>query len=60
MEGLVGLPKFSLEDCVRLADYGGKMAVLWEVTNSNTTIWCAVIELDRRTSCEIWGKVDTF
>ncbi|KAG7543801.1 Kelch-type beta propeller [Arabidopsis thaliana x Arabidopsis arenosa] len=50
--------------CVRLADYGGKMAVLWKENmtygGSNKMLWCAVITLERRKNSEIWGKVEWF
>ncbi|CAL9224336.1 unnamed protein product [Arabidopsis halleri] len=64
---LVGLPKFCLHACVRLADYGGKMAVLWEENmrysgrgdrGGKKMIWCAVITLERRGNFGIWGKVE--
>ncbi|EFH40281.1 hypothetical protein ARALYDRAFT_331398 [Arabidopsis lyrata subsp. lyrata] len=63
MKGLTGLPKFESYGCVQLADYGGKMAVLWSelvLTNGckNKMIWCAVIALERRNGEEIWGKVE--
>ncbi|XP_010418452.1 PREDICTED: F-box/kelch-repeat protein At5g51250-like [Camelina sativa] len=63
LKGLVGLSRFSPDDQVRLADYGGKMAVMWgvEVPCSSgypTIICCAVIALERLNSCEIFGKVE--
>ncbi|KAG7536124.1 Kelch-type beta propeller [Arabidopsis suecica] len=53
LKGLVGLPKFPPEACVRLADYGGKLAVFWfEIfrygLGYKNKIWCAEIELERR------------
>ncbi|KAL1200197.1 F-box/kelch-repeat protein [Cardamine amara subsp. amara] len=67
LKGLVGLPKFSLGGWVGLADYGGKMAVLWEENSIygcsflyKKLIWCAEISLERRKSCEIRGKVEWF
>ncbi|EOA19614.1 hypothetical protein CARUB_v10002890mg [Capsella rubella] len=58
LKGLEGLLKFS--GVVKLVDYGGKMAVLWDEYNGrkNKVIRCAVIELERRNSEEIWGKVE--
>ncbi|XP_023635329.1 putative F-box/kelch-repeat protein At5g38680 isoform X1 [Capsella rubella] len=67
MEGLVlpGTPTHH----VRLANYGGKMAVLWEWEEEHLTyswggdkkkIWCAVITLERRKNRGIWGKVEWF
>ncbi|CAA7013765.1 unnamed protein product [Microthlaspi erraticum] len=67
LERLVGLPDLPADARVRLANYGGKMAVLWEFDHlipgswpSNLTkrVWCAVIELESLNSCEIWGKVE--
>ncbi|CAH8392375.1 unnamed protein product [Eruca vesicaria subsp. sativa] len=63
MKGLKGLPKFASYGCVKLADYGGKMAVLWDKYLPSSgykkkTIWCAVISLERPNSEEIWGKVE--
>ncbi|EOA30805.1 hypothetical protein CARUB_v10013949mg [Capsella rubella] len=63
LKGLVGLPSLSSCFSGRLADYGGKMAVLCarEMSLSKmTTISCVVIALERRKSCEIWGKVEWF
>ncbi|CAN6917474.1 unnamed protein product [Brassica oleracea] len=63
MKGLKGLPKFAHYGCVKLADYGGKMAVLWDKYLPSSgykkkTIWCAVVALERPSSEEIWGKVE--
>ncbi|CAH8260149.1 unnamed protein product [Arabidopsis lyrata] len=68
LQGLVGLPKFPHDSCVRLGNFGGKLAVLWETIPYGNVhcslikkmIWCAVIELERRPNCEIWGKVEWF
>jgi len=63
---LVRLPKFSPNVCIQLADYGGKMAVLWVEQSpcSNNgyknKIWCAEIALEKQESCEIWGEVEWF
>ncbi|KAL9281645.1 putative F-box/kelch-repeat protein [Arabidopsis thaliana] len=50
--------------CSRLANYGGKMVVLWKenmtYSGSNKMLWCAVIRLERRKNREIWGKVEWF
>ncbi|CAA7028152.1 unnamed protein product [Microthlaspi erraticum] len=60
LKGLVGLPEFSLGACVRLADYGGKMAVLWERDLFGyKNIWCAEITLER-CGYKICGKVEWF
>ncbi|KAG7582962.1 F-box domain [Arabidopsis suecica] len=64
MEGLVGLPKFDQHTPVKMADYGGKMAVLWdEIVPSmgykNKMIRCAVILLKRLSKSEkILGQVE--
>ncbi|KAL1218707.1 F-box/kelch-repeat protein [Cardamine amara subsp. amara] len=63
LKGLKGLPKFADHCRVKLADYGAKMAVLWDkyLPSSgyqNKTIWCAVIALERRNTQEMWGKVE--
>ncbi|KAJ0252434.1 F-box/kelch-repeat protein [Hirschfeldia incana] len=63
MKGLKGLPKFARYGCVKLADYGGKMAVFWDKYLPSSgykekTIWCAVIALERPSSEGIWGKVE--
>ncbi|KAJ4909940.1 F-box/kelch-repeat protein [Raphanus sativus] len=62
LKGVKGLPKFPLY-IARLADFGGKMAVLWERVLASTgfkdkMILCAVITLVRRNDEEIWGKVE--
>ncbi|CAA7014212.1 unnamed protein product [Microthlaspi erraticum] len=56
------LRKLSLGDCVRLADYGGKLAVLWEEDLvGDKKILCAEIALERRKiEREIFGKVEWF
>lgn len=48
---------------VHLADYGGKMVVLWDRHDRSSncqgrTIWCAVIALERCSSEEISGTVE--
>ncbi|KAG7565087.1 Kelch repeat type 1 [Arabidopsis suecica] len=66
LKGLVKLPKFSYDACIKLADYGGKIAVLWVDESSysggkTNKIWCAEIALERRRqNCEIWGEVEWF
>ncbi|CAA7020582.1 unnamed protein product [Microthlaspi erraticum] len=62
VNGVKGLPKIT-RSVARLADYGGKMVVLWDkfVTSGgdkNKVIWCAVIALERRKNGEIWGEVE--
>ncbi|CAA7028137.1 unnamed protein product [Microthlaspi erraticum] len=72
LKGLVGLPNFPKYGVyLRLANYGGKMVVLWEVKIENDPydlrhdgcgykkIWCAVIALERRQKGrEISGTVE--
>ncbi|KAL1193806.1 F-box/kelch-repeat protein [Cardamine amara subsp. amara] len=63
LKGLEGLRRFPND--VRLADYGGKLAVLWDRDfpcdcDYEKMIWCAEISLERSKSCEIWGKVEWF
>ncbi|CAA0408565.1 unnamed protein product [Arabidopsis thaliana] len=65
LEGLEGLPKFARYSTVKLAEYGGKLVVLWDkyVAASGykeKMIWCAEISLEKRNSEEIWGKVEWF
>ncbi|KAG7611145.1 F-box domain [Arabidopsis suecica] len=63
LKGIVGLPKFPIDACLRMVDYGGKMAVLWDdylPGRKKKMIWCAEIVLERRGSLEIWGKVEWF
>ncbi|XP_010484792.1 PREDICTED: F-box/kelch-repeat protein At5g51250-like [Camelina sativa] len=65
LKGLVGLPKFPPDARVILGDYDGKIAAFWPEISSDGfphkfMIWCAEIALERRTSCEIWGKVEWF
>nr|ABE66200.1 F-box family protein [Arabidopsis thaliana] len=63
LKGMVGLPKFPIDACLRMVDYGGKMAVLWDdylPGRRKKMIWCAEIALERRGSLEIWGKVEWF
>ncbi|ESQ38309.1 hypothetical protein EUTSA_v10029416mg [Eutrema salsugineum] len=62
-KGLEELPK--LPKCrsrVKLVDYGGKIAVLWEKRASaigfDKKIWCAVIAVDRRSDHEVYGKIE--
>jgi len=65
LEGL-GQLTFPLGASVRLADYGGKLAVLWDedllygLTSFvyKKKIWCAEISLERSKSCEIFGKLN--
>ncbi|KFK30526.1 hypothetical protein AALP_AA7G274000 [Arabis alpina] len=62
VKGLPRLPKY----IARLADYGGKMAVMWDrkvpsSEDKNKTIWCAVIALERHNNDEeIWGTVEWY
>ncbi|XP_010421289.1 PREDICTED: F-box/kelch-repeat protein At5g51250-like [Camelina sativa] len=67
LKGLVGLPKIPNygRTQVRLADYGGKLVVMWDdfVVPSHcgfktTTVFFAEVALERLNSFEIWGKVE--
>ncbi|CAA7028133.1 unnamed protein product [Microthlaspi erraticum] len=70
LTGLEGLPEFLHDARIRLADYGGKLAVLWEGKIENdpydlrqgggyNKIWYAEIALERRQKGrEIWGTVE--
>ena len=66
MEGLVGLPKFPPRGRIRLANYGGKIAVFWDDVlrcsggDNKRMIWCAEIALTKLESYKIWGKVERF
>ncbi|CAL9242740.1 unnamed protein product [Arabidopsis halleri] len=65
LRGLERLPKFAKYSAVKLADYGGKLVVLWDkyVAASGykeKMIWCAEISLEKRNNEEIWGKVEWF
>ncbi|XP_019082395.1 PREDICTED: F-box/kelch-repeat protein At3g06570 [Camelina sativa] len=58
---------------IRLANFRGKIAAFWaqnfpcddddddddDDCDDKKMIWCAVIALDKRTSCEIWGIVES-
>ncbi|CAA7019018.1 unnamed protein product [Microthlaspi erraticum] len=61
VKGVKGLPKIP-RYIAKLADYGGKMVVLWEkvVAYKEKMVLCAVIALERRDDEEIWGKVEWF
>ncbi|CAA7022950.1 unnamed protein product [Microthlaspi erraticum] len=66
MKGLRGLPRFDVYSVLGVADYGGKLAVLWAsglrangYGYKEKTIWCAVIVLEKRNGGEeIWGVVE--
>ncbi|KAG7533479.1 F-box domain [Arabidopsis thaliana x Arabidopsis arenosa] len=65
LRGLERLPKFAKYSAVKLADYGGKLVVLWDkyIVASGykeKMIWCAEISLEKRNNEEIWGKVEWF
>ncbi|CAH8273854.1 unnamed protein product [Arabidopsis lyrata] len=64
LKGLEGLPDFSHREYCRLVDFGGKMAVLWDIwectSEAYMAIWCAEISLEKRDGDEIWGKVEWF
>ncbi|KAG7563425.1 F-box domain [Arabidopsis suecica] len=66
LKGLEGLPKFGSGANIKLAGYGGKIAVLWEEdlpscgpdSGYKKMIRCAEIALERRKSREIWGIIE--
>ncbi|KAG7594283.1 Kelch repeat type 1 [Arabidopsis thaliana x Arabidopsis arenosa] len=63
IKGLTGLPHgFATVRFVKLASYGGKMAVFWDTTceprSGKKMVWCAVIALERLNVEEIWGLVE--
>ncbi|CAH2080039.1 unnamed protein product [Thlaspi arvense] len=65
MTGLEGLPTLSSCSSIELADYGGKLAVLWtryflseETGYEGTRVSCAVVVLERRGEENIWGTVE--
>ncbi|KAL1214795.1 putative F-box/kelch-repeat protein [Cardamine amara subsp. amara] len=62
LKGLEKLPKLP-EDytCVRLVEYGEKIAVLWEKKVcglDNKKIWCAAIALEKGNGQTIYGKIE--
>uniref|UniRef100_A0A1J3HQ46 F-box/kelch-repeat protein n=2 Tax=Noccaea caerulescens TaxID=107243 RepID=A0A1J3HQ46_NOCCA len=61
LKGVKGLPKIP-RYIARMADYGGKMVVLWErvVAYKEKVILCAVIALERRNDEEICGKFEWY
>ncbi|KFK39692.1 hypothetical protein AALP_AA3G276600 [Arabis alpina] len=64
LKGLVGLPKFASDDHVKVADYGGKLAVLWDMNTPSSggckkkMLYCAEISLLKCDGDEIWGMVE--
>uniref|UniRef100_A0A1J3C709 F-box/kelch-repeat protein n=1 Tax=Noccaea caerulescens TaxID=107243 RepID=A0A1J3C709_NOCCA len=63
--GLERLIKFHCYSRVNLAEYGGKMAVLWDTFvrasgSKKKMIWCAEITLERHGVDDICGKVECF
>ncbi|KAL1198931.1 F-box/kelch-repeat protein [Cardamine amara subsp. amara] len=63
LNGLGEFPKCAAYAFVKIADYGGKMAVFWDKYLRSSgykskTIWCAVISLKRSKTKEVWGKVE--
>ncbi|CAA7055262.1 unnamed protein product [Microthlaspi erraticum] len=72
IEGLKGLPKLAGYSCVKMANYGGKLAVFWTKYHrasgyKEKRIFCAVIAIERRKSDddddddddeEVWGTVE--
>ncbi|CAA7018306.1 unnamed protein product [Microthlaspi erraticum] len=65
LKGLGKLPKLpNRYSRVRLVNYGGKIAVLWDkkvraIGSDKKRIWCAVIAVERRSNeQEIYGKIE--
>ncbi|KAJ4898686.1 F-box/kelch-repeat protein [Raphanus sativus] len=63
--GLERLIKFLCDSRVSLADYGGKMAVLWDTFvpgsgSKNKMIWCAEVSLERHDVYDVCGKIEWF
>ncbi|EOA15838.1 hypothetical protein CARUB_v10007504mg [Capsella rubella] len=59
VKGLVGLPKLPRGTFAGMADYGGKLAVLWhQICFDREMLWCVQIALERPNTCEIWGNVE--
>ncbi|XP_010516012.1 PREDICTED: F-box/kelch-repeat protein At5g49000-like [Camelina sativa] len=55
------LPMYANSGYVKLANYGGKMAFLWDKyvpSSEDKEIWCAVINLERHNFEEMWGEVE--
>ncbi|CAA7033574.1 unnamed protein product [Microthlaspi erraticum] len=45
-------------DVTQLANYGGKLAVLWNRDKDHKSISCAVIALEKRQGGTIWGTIE--
>ncbi|ESQ53225.1 hypothetical protein EUTSA_v10026900mg [Eutrema salsugineum] len=63
VKGLAALNGNRRCDFVEIANYGGKLLILWEKfappRRQNKNIWCAVVALERRSNGdEVWGKVE--
>jgi len=64
LKGLEKLPKLRhRRSCIRMVDYGGKIAILWEkkvrvVGSDKKMIWCTEIALERRSAHKIYGKIE--
>ncbi|CAN8328693.1 unnamed protein product [Cochlearia groenlandica] len=63
--GLERLVKFLCYSRVNLADYGGKMVVIWDTFvpssgSKNKMIWCAEITLEKDDIYDICGKIEWF
>ncbi|XP_023633720.1 putative F-box/kelch-repeat protein At4g34170 [Capsella rubella] len=61
--GLEGLPTLPCVGHVILANYGGKLMILWEeyvFADEKKMIWCAEIAIDKRHNGQIWGTVEWF
>lgn len=63
--GLERLVKFLCYSRVHLADYGGKMAVLWDTFvpgsgSKNKMIWCAEVNLESHDVYDVCGEIVWF
>ncbi|CAA7055267.1 unnamed protein product [Microthlaspi erraticum] len=63
VKGLEGLPKISSDyRNVKLVRHGENMLVLWDesVGRKERKVWCAELSFERRSTEEMWGKVEWF
>ncbi|RID60191.1 LOW QUALITY PROTEIN: hypothetical protein BRARA_F03368 [Brassica rapa] len=61
VKGLEVLNKYCSVGVIAIANYGGKLLILWDKFDQcqNKEIWCSVIALERRSGDhEVWGTVE--
>ncbi|CAN7102240.1 unnamed protein product [Brassica rapa subsp. narinosa] len=61
VKGLEVLSKYCSVGVIAIANYGGKLLILWDKFDQcqNKEIWCSVIALERRSGDhEVWGTVE--